>query len=154
MLRSRSAPGPAGLCQVLPGSASTGSWDPRYTPSRAHVSIRHQAARPPAGVSRQGSNLSRFSPHCMQIACNYRGLSSSREAPKPHFPTFATLPSENLDFHEKSYFYLARSHPSESVDPYFLGPLKIMEIEGHRLRSHLGASESIEVGRRGRPRRS
>ena len=86
---------------VLPGTASTGSWDPRYTPSRAHVSIRHQAARPPAGVSNYDSNLSRFSPHCMQIACNYRELSSSREAPKPHFPTFATLPSENLDFHQK-----------------------------------------------------
>ena len=41
----------ARFCFFLPGSASTGSWGPRYTPSRAHVSIRHQAARPPAGVS-------------------------------------------------------------------------------------------------------
>ena len=137
-----------------PGTASTGSWDPRYTPSRAHVSIRHQAARPPAGVSNYDSNLSRFSPHCMQIACNYRGLSSSREAPKPHFPSFATLPSENLDFHEKSYFYPARSSsPSPWIPPRW-GPLETMKIQGNLLRSHLGASESIEVGRRGRPRRS
>ena len=49
--RSRDAPGLARFCPALPGRASTGSWDPRYTPSRAHVSIRHQAARPPAGVS-------------------------------------------------------------------------------------------------------
>ena len=88
-------------CPALPGTASTRSWDRRYTPSRAHVSICNQAARPPAGVSNYDSKLSRFSPHCMQIACNYRGLSSSREAPKSHFPSFATLPSENLDFHEK-----------------------------------------------------
>ena len=147
-------PGCARPCPDLPVSASTGSWDPRYTPSRAHVSIRHQAARPPAGVSSQGSNLSRFSPHCMQIACNYRGLSSSREAPKPHFPTFATLPSENLDFHEKSYFYQQRSHLPQSLDPYFLGSPKSMEIQGNLLWRHLRGSESVRGGRRGRPRRS
>ena len=47
------------------------------------------------------------------IACKLHAIAedfqSSREAPKPHFPSFATLPSENLDFHQKSYFYLARS---------------------------------------------
>ena len=147
-------PGPARFCLALPGRASTGSWDPRYTPSRAHVSIRHQAARPPAGVSNYDSNLSRFSPHCMQIACNYRGLSSSREAPKPHFPTFATLPSENLDFHEKSYFYQRRStRPPQWIPPPW-GPLESMKIEGNPLWGHLRGSQSIRVGRRGHPRRS
>ena len=122
LLRSSAAPGPARICPDLPGRASTRSWDPRYTPSRAHVSIRHQAARPPAGVSNYGSNLGRFSPHCMQIACNSKGLSSSREAPKPHFPSFATLPSENLDFHEKSYFYQRRSGSRSPWIPILWGP--------------------------------
>ena len=90
----------------------------------------------------------------MQIACNYRGLSSSREASKPHFPTFATLPSENLDFHQKSYFYQLRSYSPESLDPYFLGSPKSMEIQGNLLGRHLRGSKSVRGGRRGRPRRS
>ena len=138
----------------LPGSASTGSWDPRYTPSRAHVSIRHRAARPPAGVSDRVSNLSRFSPHCMQIACNYKGLSSSREAPKPHFPIFTTLPHENLDFHQKSYFYQAGSQRPQRLYLYFLGSPKSMEIQENLLWRHLRGSESIRGGRPGRPRSS
>ena len=38
------------------------------------------------------------------IACKLHAITedfqSSREAPKSHFPSFATLPSENVDFHE------------------------------------------------------
>ena len=147
-------PGCARVCPDLPGTASTGSWDPRYTPSRAPVSIRHQAARPPAGVSNPGSNLSRFSQHCMQIACNYIGLSSSREAPKPHFPTFATLPSENLDFHKKCYFYQRRSGSPPPWIPPPWGLLETMKIKGNPFWGHLRGSEFIQIGQRGRPRRS
>ena len=74
--------------------------------SRAHISIRHQAARPPAGVSNKLQTLA----GSHNIACKLHAITkdfqSSREAPKPHFPSFATLPSENLDFHQKRYFYL------------------------------------------------
>ena len=35
-------PGLARTCPDLPGTASTGSWDPRYTPSRAPVSIHRE----------------------------------------------------------------------------------------------------------------
>ena len=90
----------------------------------------------------------------MQLACNYSGLSSSREAPKPHFPTFATLPHENLIFHRKSYFYQPRCYPTESLDPYFLGSPKSMEFHGNFFWRQLRGSESIRGGRRGRPRRS
>ena len=152
--RSTGKPGPARTSPAFPGSASTGSWDPRYTPSRAHVSIRHQAARPPAGVSNYVSYLSILTTlhaNCMQL---YRGLSSSREAPKPHFPTFATPPSENLDFHQKSYFYLQRSHRPESLDPYFLGGPKSMTFQGNLLWGHDRGSKSIRGSSRGRPKRS
>ena len=44
------------------------------------------------------------------IACKLHAITedfqSSREAPNSHIPSFAALPSENLDFHKKSYFYL------------------------------------------------
>ena len=57
------------------------------------------------------------------IACKLHAITedfqSSREAPKPHFPTFATLPSENLDFHQKSYFYL---HRGGSQSPWIPPP--------------------------------
>ena len=85
----------------------------------------------------------------MQIACNYRGLSSSREAPKPHFPSFATLPSENLDFHEKSYFYPARStRPSPWIPPRW-GPLETMKIEGNPFGGTLGARSRSEAALEG-----
>ena len=64
---------------------------------------------PPAGVSNELQTLA----GSHNIACKLHAITedfqSSREAPKPHFPTFATLPSENLVFHQKSYFYLPRS---------------------------------------------
>ena len=117
-----------------------------------HVPMSQSATRP---LGRQlayridDSNLGRFSPHCMQIACNYRGLSSSREAPKPHFPSFATLPSENLDFHEKSYFYPARStSPSPWIPPRW-GPLETMKIEGNPFGGTLGARSRSEAALEG-----
>ena len=85
----------------------------------------------------------------MQIACNYRGLSSSREAPKPRSPSFATLPSENLDFHEKSYFYPARStSPSPWIPPRW-GPLETMKIEGNPFGGTLGARSRSEAALEG-----
>ena len=141
----------------MPGMARLGvigSWGQSYTLSRAHVSIRHQAARPPAGVSDQVSYLSILTTlhaNCMQL---YGGLSSSREAPKLHFPTFATPPSENLDFHQKSYFYLHRSQSSDPLDPYFLGGAKIMKIRGNLLWGHFRGSKSIRGSSRGRPKHS
>ena len=90
----------------MPGAALPWGGIKAILLSRAHVSIRHQAARPPAGVSNELLTLA----GSHNIACKLHAITedfqSSREAPKSHFPSFATLPSENLDFHQKSYFYL------------------------------------------------
>ena len=91
----------AWVCPGLPSFALPWGAFKAILLSRAHVSIRHQAARPPAGVSDPLQTLA----GSHNIACKLHAITedfqSSREAPKPHFPTFATLPSENLDFHQK-----------------------------------------------------
>ena len=69
-----------GSCPVLPGRASTGSWDPRYTPSRAPVSIRHQAARPPAGVSNPFQTLA----GSHNIACKLHAITEDYHPPGRH----------------------------------------------------------------------
>ena len=73
ILRHTALPGFARFCPDLPGLALHFGGIQGIPPSRAHIPIRHQAARPPAGVSK-GSSPSRFSQHCVQIACNHRGF--------------------------------------------------------------------------------
>ena len=99
LYRSTGKPGFARTCPVLPGLAVPWGGIKAILLSRAHVSIRHQAARPPAGVS---DPIQTFA-GSHSIACKLHAITkdfqSSREAPKPQFPTFVTLPSEDLDFH-------------------------------------------------------
>ena len=90
------------------------------------------------------------------IACKLHAITedfqSSREAPKPHFPTFATLPSENHDFHQKSYFYLARSgSPPPWIPPPWGLPKswKSKEISFGGFLGVLRRSESAAEGAQG-----
>ena len=103
---------------------------------------------PPAGVSNKLLTLA----GSHNIACKSHGITedfqSSREAPKPHFPSFATLPNENHDFHQKSYFYM---RPGGSQPPW-IPPLwglpkawKFMEISfGGTLRCRSRSEAAFE----------
>ena len=94
-------PGLARFCGAM-------GWDQSYTPLTRPRLNPPPGRWPPAGVSNELQTLA----GSHNIACKLHAITedfqSSREAPKPHFPTFATLPSENHDFHQKSYFYLRR----------------------------------------------
>ena len=97
------------LCRVVPGLArfcGAIGWDQSYTPLTRPRLNPPPGRWPPAGVSDELQTLA----GSHNIACKLHAITedfqSFREAPKPHFPTFATLPSENHDFHQKSYFYL------------------------------------------------
>ena len=104
-------------------------WDQSYTPLTRPRLNPPPGRWPPAGVSDQLQTLA----GSHNIACKLHAITedfqSSREAPKPHFPSFATLPSENLDFHEKSYFYLRRSTRRQSWIPTFWEVPKARKIK-------------------------
>ena len=81
-------------------------WDQSYTPLTRTRLNPPPGRWPPAGVSDELQTLA----GSHNIACKLHAITedfqSSREAPKSYFPSFATFPSENLEFHQKSYFYL------------------------------------------------
>ena len=77
---------------VLPSFARPWGGIKAILPSRAHVSIRHQAARPPAGVSNQIQTLAGSHNIACELHAITKDLHFSRETPKPYFPCFATLP--------------------------------------------------------------
>ena len=129
-------------------------WDKSYTPLTRPRLNPPPGRWPPAGVSNQLLPLA----GSHNIACKLHAITedfqSSREAPKPYFPTFAALPSENNDFHEKKPLLPAAQHASAVVDPYFLGGPKSMKNQGNPPWRHFRRSEPIPIGRRGRPSRS
>ena len=142
-------PGLARLCPDLPGRASTGSWDPRYTPSRAHVSIRHQAARPPAGVSNPFHTLA----GSHNIACKLHAITEDYHPPGRHqnciFRVLQPFRAKTPIFIKKSYFYQASSQRPQSLDPYFLGslkPWKSKEIALGATLGHRSRSKSVAEG--------
>ena len=135
-------PGFARLCAAM-------GWDQSYTPLTRPRLNPPPGRWPPAGVSNKLLTLA----GSHNIACKLHAITeefqSSREAPKPHFPSFATLPSENLDFHQKSYFYLARSgsQPPWIPPPWGLPKSwKSMEISFGGFLGVLSRSESAAEG--------
>ena len=114
--RARSCPDLPGLARLCGAMG----WDQSYTPLTRPRLNPPPGRWPPAGVSNQLQTLA----GSHNIACKLHAITedfqSSREAPKPHFPTFATFPSENLDFLQKNYFYLRRSGGPSLEPPWGL----------------------------------
>ena len=126
-------------------------WDQSYTPLTRPRLNPPPGRWPPAGVSDKLQTLA----GSHNIACKLHAITedfqSSREAPKPHFPSFATLPSENLDFHQKSYFYLRRGGtPTPWIPPTWGLPKsgKFMEISFGSTLGCQSRSEAVFEGTR------
>ena len=94
-------------------------WDQSYTPLTRPRLNPPPGRWPPAGVSDKLLTSAGSHNIARKLHAITKDFQSSREAPKPHLLTFATLPSENLDVHQKSYFYL---HRGGSQSPWIPPP--------------------------------
>ena len=89
------------------------------------------------------------------IACKLHAITKDYHPPGRHqnriFQLLQPFRAKTSIFMKNATF---TRYPPDRLDPYSLGSPGSMEIEGNLLWGHLRASELIQVGRRGRPRRS